>query len=323
MMVRRKKRSENQLGVMEVSNRGRLQGMLPAIAAPLPDNVSVSFEFFPPANLGAEAQFLETLRKLEPLQPEFVSVTYGAGGTTQDRTLETVTKIRRTTRLEPAAHLTCVGASRDDVDAVARQFRDAGVNRIVALRGDAPKGMVRYEPHPDGYAYASDLVAGLKRVHDFRIAVAAYPEVHPEALNADTDLDNLKRKVDAGADLAISQYFFDTDVFLRFLERVRKAGIAIPIIPGILPVTNFKQVSKFSKMCGTRVPNWMAELFDGLDEEPEIRRMVAASIAAEQCRLLNANGISQFHLYTLNHSALGYAICHMLGVKPQALAKAA
>jgi methylenetetrahydrofolate reductase (NADPH) len=318
-MVRRKQ----NLDLLSVSSRGQTKGSAPTIAAPLPDDVQVSFEFFPPTTDIARAQFSDTLHKLETLKPEFVSVTYGAGGTTQARTLETVANIRRTTDLEPAAHLTCVGKSRGEVDDVARQFLDAGVNHIVALRGDAPKDAKRYEPHPQGYAYAADLVAGLKRVAGFTIAVACYPETHPEAFNADADLDSLKRKVDAGADLAISQYFFDSDVFLWFLERVRKAGIAIPIVPGILPVTNFKQVAKFSKMCGTHVPVWMAELFDGLDDDPDIRRMVAASIAAEQCRLLHANGVNQFHLYTMNHSALGYAICHMLGVRPQTMAKAA
>jgi methylenetetrahydrofolate reductase (NADPH) len=322
-MVRRKQANT----LLNVNRHGRTLGSsggpVPAIAAPLPDDVKVSFEFFPPANPDAQAQFRETLARLEPLGPEFVSVTYGAGGTTQDRTLETVAEIRRTTSLEPAAHLTCVGKSRAEVDDVARRIWDAGINRIVAIRGDPPKGETRYQPHPDGYAYAADLVAGLKRLHDFKIAVAAYPEVHPEALSADADLDNLKRKVDAGAELAISQYFFDTEVFLRYLERVRAAGIAIPVIPGILPVTNFTQVARFSKMCGTSVPSWMAELFDGLDDDPETRRMVAASIAAEQCRLLHAGGVGRFHLYTLNHSTLGIAICRMLGVRPQAVAKAA
>ncbi|MEK9753583.1 MAG: methylenetetrahydrofolate reductase [NAD(P)H] [Rhodospirillaceae bacterium] len=297
--------------------------MIPAIAAPLPEHVRVSFEFFPPANAEAEAQLDETLARLEPLEPEFVSVTYGAGGTTQDRTLETVARIRRTTRLEPAAHLTCIGATREHVDAVARRIWDAGVTRIVALRGDPPKGTDRYRPHPGGYAYAADLVAGLKRVADFRIAVACYPETHPEAVSAAADIDNLKRKIDAGAELAISQFFFDSEVFMRFLERVRRAGIAVPVVPGILPVTNFTQVARFSKLCGTQVPSWMGELFDGLDDDPETRRLVAASIAAEQCRMLHVNGVDRFHLYTLNHSTLGYAICHMLGVRPQAVAKAA
>jgi methylenetetrahydrofolate reductase (NADPH) len=318
-MVRRRKNIE----LIDVTRHGQPRGMIPAIAAPLPEHVRVSFEFFPPTNGDALAQFDATLAKLQPLNPEFVSVTYGAGGTTQDRTIETVARIRRTTQLEPAAHLTCVGATRDQVDAVARRIWDSGVTRIVALRGDPPKGTTRYLPHPGGYAYAADLVAGLKRVADFKIAVACYPETHPEAAGADADIDNLKRKVDAGAELAISQFFFDSDVFMRFLERVRAAGIAIPIIPGILPVTNFTQVAKFSKMCGTHVPSWMGELFEGLDDDPDTRRLVAASIAAEQCRMLHANGVDRFHLYTLNHSALGYAICHMLGVRPQPVAKAA
>jgi methylenetetrahydrofolate reductase (NADPH) len=318
-MVRRKMNFE----LMNVTRHGQPRGMIPAIAAPLPEHVRVSFEFFPPANAEALTQFDATLAKLQPLNPEFVSVTYGAGGTTQDRTIETVARIRRTTQLEPAAHLTCVGATRDQVDAVARRIWDSGVTRIVALRGDPPEGAKRYLPHPGGYAYAADLVAGLKRVADFKIAVACYPETHPEATDADSDIDNLKRKVDAGAEIAISQFFFDSDVFMRFLERVRAAGIAIPIIPGILPVTNFNQVAKFSKMCGTQVPSWMGELFEGLDDDPDTRRLVAASIAAEQCRMLHANGVDRFHLYTLNHSALGYAICHMLGVRPQPVAKAA
>lgn len=318
-MVRRKKNFE----LMDVTRHGQPRGMIPAIAAPLPEHVRVSFEFFPPANGDALAQFDATLARLQPLNPEFVSVTYGAGGTTQDRTIETVARIRRTTQLEPAAHLTCVGATREQVDAVARRIWDSGVTRIVALRGDPPKGATRYLPHPGGYAYAADLVAGLKRVADFKIAVACYPETHPEAASADADIDNLKRKVDAGAEIAISQFFFDSDVFMRFLECVRAAGIAIPIIPGILPVTNFTQVAKFSKMCGTQVPSWMGELFEGLDDDPDTRRLVAASIAAEQCRMLHANGVDRFHLYTLNHSALGYAICHMLGVRPQAVAEAA
>lgn len=318
-MVRRKQRIE----LLDVTRDGRPRGMTPTIAAPLPAGVRVSFEFFPPADADAEAQFTRTLGKLEPLNPEFVSVTYGAGGTTQDRTLETVAMIHRTTTLDAAAHLTCVGASRTEVDAMARRLWDAGIRRIVALRGDPPKGAASYEPHPDGYAFAADLVGGLKRVADFKIAVAAYPEVHPEANSADADLDNLKRKFDAGAEIAVSQYFFDTEAFLRFLERARKAGIAQPIIPGILPVTNFKQVARFSKLCGTHVPGWMADLFHGLDDDPETRRLVAASIAAEQCRLLHANGVDRFHFYTLNHSTLGLAICHMLGVKPRAVAKAA
>ncbi|MDX9862195.1 MAG: methylenetetrahydrofolate reductase, partial [Rhodospirillales bacterium] len=220
------------------------------------------------------------------------------------------------TGLRPAAHLTCVAATRDEVDAVARHYWEAGIRHIVALRGDAPDGTGGYVPHPGGYAYACDLVAGLKRVADFEISVAAYPEGHPQAPDPGTDLDNLKRKIDAGASQAISQYFFDPEVFLRFVERARAIGIAVPIVPGILPVTNFARVKEFSAACGASVPKWMADLFEGLDDDPETRRLVAATVAAEQCRVLLANGVRQFHFYTLNRADLTFAICHILGVRP-------
>jgi len=294
-----------------------------AIAAPLPAGVQVSFEFFPPNGPTTEQGFWAALARLAPLDPTFVSVTYGAGGSTGGRSLHTVTRIRHNTNLEPAAHLTCVGADRARIDHVARTFWNHGIRHIVALRGDPPRGQDHYTPHEGGYAYASDLIEGLKKVADFRISVAAYPETHPEAASPEADLDNLKRKVDAGADQAITQYFFDVDIYLRYLERVRAAGITIPIIPGILPVTNFKQVARFSKMCGTAVPNWLADLFDGLDGDAETRRLVAAGVAAEQCRILNANGVDQFHFYTMNRAELCFAICHMLGVRPEALRKAA
>jgi methylenetetrahydrofolate reductase (NADPH) len=289
-------------------------GGLPNLAElPAP---KLSFEFFPPRTEALEAQLWACIRRLEPLRPCFVSVTYGAGGTTQARTHATVARIVRETSLTPAAHLTCVGAPRGEVDDVARAYWDAGVRHIVALRGDAPAGVERYEPHPEGYAYAADLVAGLARVAPFEISVAAYPETHPTAQSAGHDLDNLKRKIDAGATRAITQYFFDTDTYLRFLDRCAAAGITVPIVPGIMPVSNFVQMRKFSAMCGAGVPEWMGRLFEGLEEDADTRRLVAAVVAAEQVRLLQANGVDEFHFYTLNRSDLVYAIAHLLGARP-------
>jgi methylenetetrahydrofolate reductase (NADPH) len=286
---------------------------LPARGAAHPPPL-LSFEFFPPKTEALESQLWACIRRLEPLKPRFVSVTYGAGGTTRLRTHVTVARIVQETGLVPAAHLTCVGASRTEVDEVARQYWDAGVRHIVALRGDPPPGAV-YEPHPDGYAFACDLVAGLKRVGDFEVSVAAYPETHPAAANPGGDLDNLKRKLDAGATRAITQFFFDTSVYLRFLDRCLAAGITAPIVPGILPVSNFAQAVKISSMCGTSVPDWLGHLFDGTDDDQEIRRMVATVVAAEQVRLLQANGVDEFHFYTLNRPDLTYAIAHILGVR--------
>ena len=263
-----------------------------------------------------EAALWSTVERLAPLGPRFVSVTYGAGGATRDRTHATVTRIERDTGLRAAAHLTCVAATRAEVDAVARRYWDAGIRHVVALRGDPPKDTGRYRPHPDGYAFAADLVDGLKRVADFEISVAAYPEVHPEARDAAADMDNLKRKLDAGATRAITQYFFEVETYLRYLDRVRAAGIDVPVVPGILPVTNFAQVKRFSAMCGATVPAWMADLFEGLDEDPETRKLVAASIAAEQCRALQAAGVDEFHFYTLNRANLTYAIARILGLRP-------
>jgi methylenetetrahydrofolate reductase (NADPH) len=220
----------------------------------------------------------------------------------------------RETSLVPAAHLTCVGATREEVDAVAAAYHEAGVRHIVALRGDMPGG-VPYAPHHGGYGFAADLVAGLKRVADFEITVAAYPETHPAASSPEADLDNLKRKLDAGATRAITQYFFEPETYLRFLDRCLAAGITAPIVPGIMPVSNFAQAVKFSAMCGASVPAWLGHLFEGLDEDPETRRMVAAVVAAEQVRLLQANGIDEFHFYTLNRPDLVYAIAHILGVR--------
>jgi methylenetetrahydrofolate reductase (NADPH) len=275
----------------------------------------VSFEFFPPKTAEMEARLWDVVKRLEPLAPRFVSVTYGAGGSTRERTHATVRRIRHETGLEPAAHLTCVAASRAEIDAVAQEYWQAGIRHIVALRGDPPAGGQAYVPQPGGYPYAADLVAGLKKVADFEISVAAYPEIHPAAESAERDLDNLKRKVDAGARRAITQYFFDVDLFLRFRDRTAAARIGVPIVPGILPVTNYAQVKKFSIACGTSIPAWMEGHFDGLDDDPDTRRLVATSIAAEQCRRLHAEGVHEFHFYTLNRADLIVAICHLLGVR--------
>ena len=283
-------------------------------ATPVP---ALSFEFFPPKYAALEAQLWTCIRRLERMEPRFVSVTYGAGGSTQARTHATVVRLVRETALTPAAHLTCVGAAAGEVDDVARQYWDAGVRHIVALRGDAPPGE-EYQPHPQGYAYAADLVAGLKRVADFEISVAAYPETHPTAVSPGHDLDNLKRKLDAGATRAITQYFFDGEVFLRFLDRALAAGITAPIVPGLMPVSNYAQAAKFSAMCGASVPGWMGPLFEGTEDDPETRRMIGAIVAAEQVRLLQANGVDEFHFYTLNRADLTYAIAHLLGVRAKA-----
>jgi methylenetetrahydrofolate reductase (NADPH) len=263
-----------------------------------------------------EEKLWESLQLLAPLRPAFVSVTYGAGGSTRERTHATVKRILQETTLTPAAHLTCVGATREEIDAVAESYWESGVRHIVALRGDMSEGMGgRYTPHPGGYAYACDLVAGLKRIGDFEISVAAYPETHPEAPSSEADLDNLKRKLDAGATRAITQFFFEAETYLRFLERARSAGISVPIVPGILPVTNYTQMKRFAKTCGAKVPDWLSSLFEGSDENPELRGLIAASIAAEQCRLLRAAGVEEFHFYTLNRAKLTLAICHILGLR--------
>lgn len=278
----------------------------------------VSFEFFPPKTPEMEARLWESVTLLAPLNPAFVSVTYGAGGGTRERTHATVRRMVQETALKPAAHLTCVSASRAEVDAVARDYWAAGVRHIVALRGDPPQGAQGYAPHPEGYAHACDLVAGLKRLHDFEISVAAFPEKHPESASFEQDMDVLKRKIDAGATRAITQYFFDVDVFARFQERLRKAGIAIPVVPGILPITHFTQTVKFSAMCGASVPDWVGRLFEGLDADPATRNLVAAHVALQQCHLLRREcGVEHFHFYTLNRAELAMAICHVLGVRRQ------
>src|SRR4051794_10906896 len=294
---------------------------LPMRTADLPAP-KLSFEFFPPRTEALEQQLWACIKRLEPLAPRFVSVTYGAGGSTQARTHAIVSRIARETSLVPAAHLTCVGATREDVDVVARGYWEAGVRHIVALRGDPPPGST-YEPHPGGYPFAVDLVAGLKKVADFEISVAAYPEVHPAASSPMGDLENLKRKLDAGATRAITQYFFDTSSYLRFLDLCLAAGITAPIVPGIMPVSNFSQAVRFSDMCGASVPAWMGRLFEGTEDDPETRRMMGMVIAAEQVRLLQANGVDEFHFYTLNRPDLTYAIAHVLGVRARTVLPAA
>jgi methylenetetrahydrofolate reductase (NADPH) len=289
-----------------------------AAARPIRERVALSFEFFPPSTPELGAQLWRCIEELAPLAPDFVSVTYGAGGTTRDRTHATVRRILDQTALTPAAHLTCVAANRDEVDAVAHEYHAAGVRHIVALRGDPAAGAGRFEPHPGGYRDAAELVAGLRRIADFDISVAAYPEVHPEARSPRADLDHLKRKLDAGATRAITQFFFDTDVYLRFIERARAAGITAPIVPGILPVTNFARVQEFARRCGAAVPDWLAGLFEGLDDAPAIRQLVAATVAASQCQDLQSHGVRMFHFYTLNRSELTRAICHILGARPAA-----
>jgi methylenetetrahydrofolate reductase (NADPH) len=276
-------------------------------------DIAVSFEFFPPKTANMDETLWESIKALEPLRPRFVSVTYGAGGSTRERTHATVSRILAETSLTPAAHLTCVDASRGEIDNVARAYWDAGVRHIVALRGDPPRAGETFVARADGYDSGASLVAGLRRVADFEISVAAYPEVHPEAVSAASDLDNLKRKLDAGASRAITQFFFEPETFFRFRDRVAAAGIAAEIVPGVLPVTNFAQTRRMAEMCGTAVPGWLERLFDGLEERAAARNLVAATVAAEFCRKLYAGGVREFHFYTLNRAELSYAICHLLG----------
>ena len=277
--------------------------------------MNVSFEFFPPGDAEMEATLWRSVERLAPLAPHFVSVTYGADGSTRTRTHRLVTRIQQETSLIGAPHLTCVGASRGEILDIAREYRDQGVRHIVALRGDPPKGAAGYQPHPDGFAYAADLVAGLRSVADFDISVAAYPEVHPEASSAQLDLDNLKRKLDAGASRAITQFFYDIEAFLRFRDRCAAGGIRAPIVPGILPITRFPQVVRMAGRCGTRIPFWLEERFQGLDDDADTRRLIAASVAIEQVQTLERYGVRDFHFYTLNRAELTYAICHALGVR--------
>jgi methylenetetrahydrofolate reductase (NADPH) len=282
----------------------------------LSEKLEVSFEFFPPATPQAHASLWRCIEQLEPFHPAFVSVTYGAGGTTRTRTHRAVERILTDTSLNAAAHLTCVGATRAEVLQVVARYLEAGVNHIVALRGDLADGAATFVPAQDGFADAAELTAAIRRVSDIDISVAAYPEPHPEATSAQACLDHLKRKVDAGATRAITQFCFDPDVFLRFLERARSAGISIPIVPGILPITHFGRTRRFAQRCGASIPSWMPELFEGLDEMPEIGSLVAATVAAEHCRRLAEHGVNQFHFYTLNRAELSAATCILLGVKP-------
>ena len=281
-------------------------------------DIEVSFEFFPPKTEKMAETLWQSVQTLEPLDPRFVSVTYGAGGSTRERTHEAVRRIVRDTHIPAAAHLTCVQATKDEVDAVAREYWEEGVRHIVALRGDAPDAEAGYAPHPGGYENAADLIAGLKKIADFEISVAAYPEMHPDSPDRQADLDNLKRKFDAGATRAITQFFFEPECFFDFRDKAAAAGIEGEIVPGIMPVMSFAAVQRMSGLCGTAIPDWMEGLFDGLDERPEARQLVSATIAAEMCRRLYAGGVRQFHFYTLNRAELSYAICHMLGLRPKA-----
>ena len=280
-------------------------------------DLRVSFEFFPPKNDAMEQTLWRSIERLKPLGPDFVSVTYGAGGSTRERTHATLSRLLKETSLRPAAHLTCVAATKADVDAVVQSYRDEGIHHIVALRGDPVDGAGNaYAPHPQGYASSADLVAAIARTGDFEISVSAYPEKHPESPSVDADIDMLKRKVDAGATRAITQFFFQNDVYERYLDRVRAAGITIPIVPGIVPVHSFKAVSGFAGRCGTSVPGWLAERFEGLDDDPTTRQLVAAAVAAEQVLDLVNRGVSEFHFYTMNRADLVYATWHLLGMRP-------
>ncbi len=291
--------------------------------ADLAGDLNVSFEFFPPKTEKMEDQLWSAIETLTPLGPKFVSVTYGAGGSTRERTHNTVARIARETSLQAAAHLTCVAASRAEIDDVADCYWEAGVRHIVALRGDPPEAGTKFVPHPDGYQGAAELVEGLMKRHPFEVSVAAYPETHPDAATAQSDIDNLKRKLDAGATRAITQFFFEPETFFRFRDTAAAAGITADIIPGIMPVSNFGAVQRMSAMCNTQVPGWMGKLFEGLDDLPSARQLVSGTLAAELCRKLYAGGVRDFHFYTLNRAELSYAICHLLGLRPAGLEKTA
>ena len=278
--------------------------------------VGVSFEFFPPKTADMETQLWDAIERLAPLSPDFVSVTYGAGGSTRERTHATVARIVRETRIKPAAHLTCVAATREEIDDVVRAYHAAGVRHVVALRGDPSGGVgTAYEAHPGGYATSTDLVRAVRRIGDFDVSVSAYPEMHPESASFAQDIDALKAKIDAGATRAITQFFFENDIYFRYLDRVRKAGIDIPILPGLVAVQNFKQTAGFAKKTGASVPQWLADRFEGLENDPATRRLIAAAVAAEQALDLMDRGVENFHFYTMNRADLVYATCHLLGVR--------
>ncbi|MGL5116883.1 MAG: methylenetetrahydrofolate reductase [NAD(P)H] [Beijerinckiaceae bacterium] len=286
--------------------------------------LKVSFEFFPPKNEEMEKTLWESVERLAPVNPDFVSVTYGAGGSTRERTHNTVARIVRDTHLKPAAHLTCVAATKQEIDEVIRDYWSAGVRHIVALRGDPQTGAgTTYQPHPGGYAYTPDLIEGIRKIGDFEVSVSAYPEKHPDSATVDADIDVLKRKVDAGATRAITQFFFENDFYFRYLDKVHAAGINIPILPGIIPVMNFKQAANFATRCGTHVPQWLADRFEGLDNDPATRKLISAAVAAEQVTDLIDRGVTDLHFYTMNRADLVYAICHLVGVQAEIPAKAA
>jgi len=308
------------VSVKEMSEARR--ALASPLFADLAGDARVSFEFFPPKTEKMEETLWESVQTLSPFGPRFVSVTYGAGGSTRERTHATVARIARETDIPAAAHLTCVEATREEIDQVANDYWDAGVRHIVALRGDPPRAGEKYATHPGGYENAADLVAGLRKLHPFEISVAAYPECHPDSPNAVADLDNLKRKFDAGATRAITQFFHEAETFFRYRDAVAAAGIDAEVVPGIMPVMNFASVQRMSAMCGTAVPSWMGRLFEGLDDHPAARQLVSATIAAELCRRLYAGGVRNFHFYTLNRAELSYAICHLLGLRPKDAAKA-
>lgn len=302
------------LTLAQMAEAGR--ALVPPMFDQLPGDIAVSFEFFPPKSPAMEATLWQSVAKLAPLAPRFVSVTYGAGGSTRERTHGLVERIARETPLAPAAHLTCVGASREEVDEVARAYWEAGVRHIVALRGDPPTPGEAFAPHAEGYAGSAELVAGLRRVADFEISVGAYPEPHPDARSEAADVEHLKRKLGEGATRAITQFFFEPDTFFRFRDRCAAAGIDAEITPGILPVVNFAQARKFAQSCNASVPDWMERLFEGLDDLPDARQLVAAAVAGELCRKLYAGGVRGFHFYTLNRAELAYALCHLMGKRP-------
>jgi methylenetetrahydrofolate reductase (NADPH) len=313
----REKIGAGAMNTLDTLHKESASPLRSAILRPQKRKIEASFEFSPPRSTEMEEILWKSIKRLEPLAPKFVSVTYGAGGSTRERTHETVKRIVEETSLTPAAHLTCVAAGREEVDEVIQSYWDCGVRHIVALRGDPPAGIgEKYVPHPGGYADSPSLIEGIKRIGDFEISVGCYPEVHPDAASADQDIETLKRKVDAGATRAMTQFFFDPELFLRYLERVRAAGINIPIVPGIMPANNFKGMCRMASKAGASVPGWLHELFEPLEGDAATRKLVAAAVVVEQCLWLLEHDVTQFHFYTMNRADLTYAICHILGIRP-------